>query len=437
MMINSISGNTPIAALSEMSCAMHIERNAYLSKLIARKHNRLVKVITGIRRCGKSFLLFEFFREHLREQGVPDCNVVEVSFDRYRNRALREPDALLAYLDPLLAGEGMHYLLLDEVQFLSSFEEVLIDLMAMPNVDVYVTGSNSKFLSTDIITEFRGRGDEIRVHPLNFAEFYSVWDGGWEDAWRAYYTYGGMPRIAGMSSEQEKIGYLERLFEEVYLRDIVERNGVRFADELGELVDFVASATGSLTNPARLAATFKSSSKVSISEATVAEYLAYLQDAFLISRARRYDVRGRKAIGSPYKYYFEDVGLRNARLKFRQQEPTHIMENVVYNELVMRGFAVDVGIVESRKMEGGVRRTQRHEIDFVANLGSKRYYIQSAYSMPTEEKRVQEACSLNGTGDSFKKIIVTHDDVMPCRDENGIVVMGLRDFLLNPDMLDW
>ena len=415
---------------------MRIARNSYLNKLIARKHNSLVKVITGIRRCGKSYLLFELFKEHLVQVGVQPDHIVEIQLDDRANRALRDPDACYEYVRSHTQGGDEYYVMLDEVQLMPEFEDVLNGFLHFGNVDVYVTGSNSKFLSTDVITEFRGRGDEVRVHPLTFAEFFSTWKGDWESAWNAYYTYGGMPRIAGMDDEAEKIEYLERLFTETYFRDIVERNSVNRPEELEELVDFIASAIGSLTNPARLAATFKSAKGVDISEATIGSYLTYLEDAFLVSRAKRYDVRGRRAIGSPYKYYFEDVGLRNARLKFRQQEPAHIMENVIYNELVARGFAVDVGIVDVRKMESGVRRTIRTEIDFVANLGSKRYYIQSAYALPSEEKRAQEVRSLNGTGDSFKKIVVTRDNLMLSRDEQGIVTMGLREFLLNPDSLD-
>ena len=415
---------------------MRIERDGYLNKLIARKHNDLVKVVTGVRRCGKSYLLFELFKEHLLGCGVPSDHIVEIQLDDRADRALRDPDVCYEYVRSRTQGGGEYYVLLDEVQLMPEFEDVLNGFLHFGNVDVYVTGSNSRFLSTDVITEFRGRGDEVRVHPLSFAEFFSAWEGDWETAWNAYYTYGGMPRVAGMTDDADKVEYLDRLFAETYFRDIVERNDVRRPDELEELVDFIASAIGSLTNPARLAATFKSAKGVEISEATVGSYLKYLEDAFLVSHAKRYDVRGRKAICSPYKYYFEDVGLRNARLKFRQQEPAHIMENVIYNELVARGFAVDVGIVDVRKMESGVRRTTRTEIDFVANLGSKRYYVQSAYALPSEEKRAQEVRSLNGTGDSFKKIVVTRDNLMLSRDEQGIVTMGLREFLLDPKSLD-
>ena len=415
---------------------MRIDRALYLGKLIDRKHNGLVKVVTGIRRCGKSFLLFDLFREHLLASGVPADHIIEIKLDDRANKGLRDPDACYAYVRSRLVDGAMYYILLDEVQLMDEFEDVLNGFLHFENADVYVTGSNSKFLSSDIITEFRGRGDEVRIHPLSFAEFYSARGGEWDEAWNEYYTYGGMPRVVDMAREEDKVTYLDRLFSETYLRDIIERNGIQRPTELGELVDFVASSIGSLTNPARLAATIKSVKRIDISEVTVARYLDCLEDAFMVSHAARYDVRGRRAIGSPFKYYFEDVGLRNARLKFRQQEQTHIMENVIYNELVMRGFAVDVGVVDIRKMKDGERRTIRTEIDFVANLGSRRYYIQSALSLPTEEKRAQEVRSLNGAEDSFKKIVVVRDNVMLSRDEKGIVTMGLKQFLLDPNSLD-
>lgn len=415
---------------------MRIRRDSYLQKLIDRKGNGLVKVVTGIRRCGKSYLLFKLFREHLLAEGVEPSRIVEVKLDDRANKALRDPDACYEFVRSAAKGKESCFVLLDEVQLMSEFEDVLNGFLHLGNADVYVTGSNSKFLSTDIITEFRGRGDEVRVHPLTFAEFYEAFGGEWATAWNEYYTFGGMPYLLNLHSDEEKISYLERLFEETYLRDIVDRNRIKGSHELEELVDVLASSVGSLTNPRKIAATFTSSGRKGVSETTIKRYLSALEDAFMVSCAARYDVRGRKAIGSPFKYYFEDVGLRNARLKFRQQEQTHIMENVVYNELIARGYAVDVGVVEVRQMRSGVRETTRTEIDFVANLGSRRYYVQSAFALGSESKREQEVRSLNGTGDSFKKIIVTRDDGRLSRDENGIVTMSLRDFLLNPQSLD-
>lgn len=415
---------------------MQVQRSAYLQKLINRKGNGLVKIVTGIRRCGKSYLLFELFKAHLLSSGVESSNIIEVKLDDRAHKDLRNPDACYSYVKQAVEGKGLCYVLIDEVQYMPEFEDVLNGFLHLGNVDVYVTGSNSRFLSTDIITEFRGRGDEVRVHPLSFAEFFEAYGGEWTQAWNEYYTFGGMPYLLNLSDEADKIAYLEHLFAETYLRDIVERNSIRGQRELEELVDIIASAVGSLTNPHKIAATFSSAYGTDVSEITIKRYLAALEDAFMVSRAARYDVRGRKAIGSPFKYYFEDVGLRNARLKFRQQEPTHIMENVVYNELVARGYAVDVGVVDIRKMVEGKRETVRTEIDFVANLGSARYYVQSAFSLAGEGKREQEVRSLNGVDDSFKKIIVTHDDVRLSRSEDGIVTMSLRDFMLNPNSLD-
>ena len=414
---------------------MRIARNNYLNKLIARKHNSLVKVITGIRRCGKSYLLFELFKEHLVQTGVQPDHIVEIQLDDRANRTLRDPDACYEYVRSHTQGGGEYYVMLDEVQLMPEFEDVLNGFLHFGNVDVYVTGSNSKFLSTDVITEFRGRGDEVRVHPLTFAEFFSTWKGDWESAWNAYYTYGGMPRIAGMDDEAEKIEYLERLFTETYFRDIVERNSVNRPEELEELVDFIASAIGSLTNPALLAATFKSAKGVDISEATIGSYLTYLEDAFLVSRAKRYDVRGRRAIGSPYKYYFEDVGLRNARLKFRQQEPAHIMENVIYNELRLRGYAVDVGVIETRTTVDGKSLYKQWEVDFIATDGLRKFYIQSAYALPTDEECRQELAPLKKIDDSFRKIVIVAHDIATYTDANGFIFMGLFTFLLNDALL--
>lgn len=410
---------------------MRIERLSYLSKLINRKHNGLIKIITGARRCGKSYLLFVLFYEHLLSDGVSENHVISIALDDRKNKALRDPDACDNYVRTRI-GKGQYYLFLDEVQLLPEFEDVLNGFLHIENLDVYATGSNSKFLSSDVITEFRGRGDEIRVHPLSFSEFFTVHDGDWEEAWSDYFTFGGMPYIVSLKNDQDKISYLDRLFKETYLRDIVERNKVKQESELEELVNIVASSVGSLTNPDKLVRTFKSMKNVSLSAPTIKNYLGYLEDAFLLSRAHQYNVKGKKYINTPVKYYFEDVGLRNACLSFRQQEEAHIMENVIFNELVIRGFQVDVGIIDV--MEKGKRK--RVEVDFVANEGSKRYYIQSTLAIPDEQKRMQEERPLLATKDSFKKIIVTKGNTRLNRDEYGVTTMGLKEFLLNPVSLD-
>lgn len=416
---------------------MKIKRDKYLNSLIESKHNGLVKVITGIRRCGKSYLLFNLFREHLREAGVPDSHVIAAQLDLRSARKLRDPDAMLDYVNERIVDSDMHYVLLDEVQLLPEFVEVLNELLANPAVDVYVTGSNSRFLSKDIITEFRGRGDEVHIFPLTFAEFMQTRQDDALHAWADYAEYGGLPLVATMASEERKASYLSNLFEETYVKDIVERNGLRKTQELEDLIDILASATGSLTNAPKIQATFRSVLHSDISVNTVHSYINCLEDAFLVSEAKRYDIKGRKYIGAPMKYYFEDVGLRNARLNFRQVEETHLMENVIYNELRARGLSVDVGVVTKRFTDAdGKRVTSTLEVDFVANLGSKRYYIQSAYALPDAAKREQESASLLRIGDSFKKIIIVKDVVNTTRDESGIVTMGLFDFLLDPNSLD-
>ena len=416
---------------------MQIPRDRYLNALIDRKHNGLVKVVTGIRRCGKSYLLFKLFRDHLRASGVPDDHVIAVQLDLHSARSLRDPDALLEFVYGKIKDADMHYVLLDEVQLLPDFVEVLNELLAHPSVDTYVTGSNSRFLSKDIITEFRGRGDEVHIFPLSFAEFMQTRSDDALHAWADYVEFGGLPLVATMPSEEQKTAYLLRLFEETYIKDIVERNGLRKTQELEDLVDVLASAVGSLTNAAKIQATFKSALHSNISTATVRSYIDCLEDAFLVSEAKRYDIKGRKYIGAPAKYYFEDVGLRNARLNFRQVEETHLMENVVYNELRARGLSVDVGIVTRRYLDSEGRKVSSNlEVDFVANRGSRRYYIQSAYAMPSSAKREQEAASLRRIDDSFKKIIVVKDVMNTTRDESGIVTMGLFDFLLDPASLD-
>lgn len=417
---------------------MIIPRDRYLEQLVSRKHNGLIKIITGMRRCGKSFLLFKLFKEHLIAEGVPESHIIRIELDDRRNKSLRDPDVCLEYVTRLLKDESKYYLLIDEVQFMAEFEDVLNSFLHIDNLDTYVTGSNSKFLSTDIITEFRGRGDEIHVRPLSFAEYCAVYpDMAWDDAWNIYHTYGGLPYAVLLDKAEDKAQYLKRLFREVYLKDIVERNKVQNNIQMGILLDIISSSIGSLTNPRKLENTFKSDGNISISAATIKQYLDYFIDAFMVEKAERYDIKGKKYISTPQKYYFSDLGLRNARLNFRQQEETHIMENVIYNELRMRGYSVDVGVIEiNERTSDGTYARKQIEIDFVANKGSQRYYIQSAFALPSMEKVAQEERPLKNVPDSFKKIIVVKDNIMLRRDDNGITTMGLKQFLLNPDSLE-
>ena len=414
----------------------NIARDAYLNRIISRKGNGLVKIITGARRCGKSFLLFNLFWRHLLDEGVPEDHIIRIAFDDRANKALREPDACYAHVRSLMQDNDTYYILLDEVQYMNEFEDVLNGFLHFGNADVYVTGSNSKFLSSDIITEFRGRGDEIRVHPLSFSEYYAAVGGDWQEAWNQYSTFGGMPLILSRKTLEEKTTYLKNLVAQTYVRDIVERNNITNEAGLDELIDIVASSIGSLTNPTRLANTFASVAKNGVSQPTVSAYLKDLEEAFVITAAKRYDIKGRKYIGAQRKYYFEDIGVRNARLNFRQQEENHIMENVLFNELRYRGCNVDVGILDINETTRGRSVRKRIEIDFVANQGGQRYYIQSAFALPDEAKRAQEARPLQSVGDSFKKIIVVKDNIMLHHDESGITTMGLKEFLLNPDSLD-
>lgn len=416
---------------------MEIKRDKYLNDLINRMHNGMIKVVTGIRRCGKSYLLFNIFRDYLKNQGVEDSHIIMIELDQRKNREYRNPDVILAYIESLITDNEQYYVMLDEVQMLSEFEEVLNSLLHISNIDIYVTGSNSKFLSKDVITEFRGRGDEIHIYPLTFKEFMQVYDGDVYHGWAEYVIYGGLPLTATMKTEEQKVGYLTRLFEETYLKDIIERHHIEKTQKLEYLTNILASAVGSLTNPPKIEATFQSVMQSKISLNTIRQYIEYLEDAFIINKANRYNVKGRKYIGTPLKYYFEDVGLRNARLGFRQIEETHLMENIIYNELRSRGYTVDVGVVEKRGInEEGKDEKKQLEIDFVANMGSKRYYIQSAFSMPTEEKRNQEKASLLNVNDSFKKIIVVKDVVNVTRDEYGITTMSIYDFLLQDNSLE-
>lgn len=416
---------------------MKISRNYHLGKLIAARHNGLIKVVTGMRRCGKSYLLNELFRDYLLANGVDGKQIIQVALDMRRNKALRNPDTLCDYVESQARGEEMHYVLLDEIQMVDDFEGVLNEFLHFPNMDVYVTGSNSRFLSTDIITEFRGRGHEIHIQPLSFAEFFQAKGGERQTAWNEYLLYGGMPFLFHLENDEQKSAYLKSLFAEVYKKDITDRNRIRYPDDMEKIVSVLASSVGSLTNPLNLSNAFRSMSKRKISQATIARYCKYLEDAFLVSKARRYDVKGKRYISSPYKYYFEDIGIRNAHLNFRQHELSHLMENAIYNELRLRGFNVDVGIIEGRaRGDSGRQERVTYEIDFVANLGSKRYYVQSAFSMPDETKREQENRPLRQTGDSFRKIIVTADGTGIWRNNDGHAIMNVQDFLLNPNSLD-
>ena len=416
---------------------MDIKRDKYLNDLINRMHNGMIKVVTGIRRCGKSYLLFNIFKKYLLDQGINDYHIITIELDKRSNNKYRDPDVILEYIESLIIDDEQYYILLDEVQMLNEFEEVLNSLLHISNADIYVTGSNSKFLSKDVITEFRGRGDEIHIYPLTFKEFMEAYDGDMYHGWAEYVIYGGLPLTVTMKTEEQKIKYLTNLFAETYLKDIIERHNIEKTQELEDLINILASAMGSLTNPPKIQATFKSTIQSSISQNTIRQYIEHLEDAFLINKANRYNVKGRKYIGSPVKYYFEDVGLRNARLGFRQVEETHLMENVIYNELRSRGYSVDVGVVEKRTTdETGKSVRKQLEIDFVANLGSKRYYIQSAFSIPTEEKRLQEKASLVNVNDSFKKIIIVKDVVNVTRDEDGITTMSIYDFLLKENSLE-
>ena len=412
---------------------MIIQRKKYLDMLISGEGNNLVKIVTGVRRCGKSFLLFKLFRNYLTEKGVDEQHIIELSLDDLRNKKLRNPETLLEYIDShLLNDKKTTYIILDEVQLVQDFVEVLLSLLHTPFVDVYVSGSNSKFLSKDVVTEFRGRGDEIRVFPLSFSEFYSAVGGDKSEVWKEYYTYGGLPQILEFDSEKKKSDYLKNLYELTYMKDVQERNHLRNADGLFKVVQMLASCIGSPTNPKRISDTFKTVEKKAVTDKTILNYIECLKDAFLIEEALRYDVKGRKYIGTETKYYFEDIGLRNAILNFRQQEEPHIMENIIYNELKYRGFNVDVGFVETweNKSSG---KSFRHglEVDFVVNKGAERIYIQSTFKLPTDEKKEQEERPLLNINDSFKKIIITGENIKRKTDEKGILTIGLLDFLLD------
>ena len=417
---------------------MKINRNYYLEQVIAGKENGLVKIITGIRRCGKSYLLFTLFHDYLNSHGIDDDHIIEIALDDRMNIELRNPDAILKYIKSKIVDKSLYYIILDEVQMIPEFADVLNSLLHIRNADVYVTGSNSHFLSTDVVTEFRGRGDEIRLYPLSFSEYLEGYKGSRQEAWKDYYTYGGLPHVLALDSDKKKEDYLDNLYGSVYLVDVLERHKIMNQAEFDELVRIVASSVGAPVNPTKLSNTFKSVKGVTIHHATIDKYLSYLQDAFILERSIRYNIKGKKYINTLCKYYFTDLGLRNALLGFRQQEETHIMENIIYNELRSRGYKVDVGMVETRgKDKNGKIVRKQLEVDFVVNQGSRRYYIQSAFAMPTPEKEEQESASLLKIDDSFKKIIIVKDDIKPKRNEYGILTIGIMDFLLNKDSLNY
>lgn len=413
-----------------------IKRDIYLNQLIEKQWNGQVKIITGLRRAGKSYLLFTLFVRYLVEHDVPQDHIITLALDDFKNRQYRQAEALYDYVTKRIVDSERYYVLLDEIQKAEDFVDVLNGFLHIPNIDVYVTGSNSKFLSSDIATEFGDRGDEINVHPLSFSEFYSVYDGDKHSAWDEYCRYGGMPLVLQRTTDAAKQQYLKDLFRKVYLKDIVARYGLRADNELANVTDIVASDIGSLLNPLRIANTMKTIKNRSVSQNTIEKYLDYLQDSFLIDKAARYDIKGRKYISTPQKYYFTDIGLRNARINFRQQEENHIMENIIYNELLIRGFAVDVGVVEVNVSDNGKPARKQLEVDFVANKGSLRYYIQSAWDLPNREKIEQEQQSFMAIGDSFKKILIQKNDVLPWHNEQGVLVIGLLDFLLHPECIE-
>lgn len=417
---------------------MDIKRQQYLDQLIASQRNGLIKIITGIRRCGKSYLLFKLFHEYLNSQGISDDHIIEVALDDRTNKELRDPDNLLKYIKEQITDKNLYYIMLDEVQMVDEFTDVLNSLLHISNADVYVTGSNSHFLSTDVVTEFRGRGDEIHLFPLSFSEYSEGYKGTTDNAWKDYYTYGGLPLILTLDTDKKKEDYLNNLYKSVYLVDVLERHKVKNMGEFDELLRIIASSIGFPCNPTKLANTFKSVKNVAIHHQTINKYLGFLEDAFLVEKSIRYNIKGKKYINTLAKYYFSDLGIRNALLGFRQQEETHIMENIIYNELRTRGYHVDVGMVEVREPDKSGKLIRKQlEVDFVVNQGSQRYYIQSAFAMPTVEKEAQESASLLRIKDSFKKIIIVKDDIKPKRNEDGILTIGLKDFLLDKNSLNY
>ncbi|MBQ7417681.1 MAG: ATP-binding protein [Acidaminococcaceae bacterium] len=415
---------------------MIIRRDLYLKKLLERKHNRLVKIVTGLRRCGKSFLLNTLLVAELKNTGVADDHIIFLSLEGLMNSQYRDPEFTYQHIASLMKDSSMYYIIIDEIQMMDRFVEFLNSLILIPNADVYVTGSNSRFLSSDIATEFRGRGDVVQLHPLRFSEFLSAYDGDKLDAWDDYFIYGGMPQILSYQSNESKAEYLQQLFQNTYTRDLVERNKLRNENNLDELFNVIASATGSFTNPSKLEKTFRSVKQVSFPRATIDFYIRCMEDAFLVSKAQKYDVKGKQYIGTPYKIYFEDVGLRNARLNFRQTEENHIMENIIYNDLKARGFNVDIGVVEYFTKDNTGKTIRKDcEVDFIVNRGSQRVYIQSAYEIPDNAKMEQEKNSLRRINDSFRKIIITKDYMKPRTDDDGIIRMGIINFLLDDTMI--
>ena len=410
-----------------------IKRDVYLNKLISRKENGLIKIITGIRRCGKSYLLDPLFKNYLLESGVKEDHIIKLELDKEENKKFRDSHELNEYIKSLIKDKNMYYILLDEIQMVGGFESVLNSFLYERNLDVYVTGSNSKFLSSDIITEFRGRGDEIKVFPLSFSEYIESFRGDKQDAWNEYVLYGGLPLIFSKKTDEEKSKYLKDLFDQTYIKDIIERNNIQRVDILDSIINILASSVGSLTNPQKMFNTFISNGEKEISLNTINSYIKYIEDSFIVNKSERYDVKGKKYIQTPQKYYFSDIGLRNARLNFRQQEENHIMENIIYNELIIRGYNVDVGVVEVRDEN---KNRKQLEVDFVCNLGNKRYYVQSALNLDTREKTIQEERPLMNINDNFKKIIVVKDNMKHWMTEEGILVIGIQEFLLNKNSLD-
>lgn len=414
---------------------MRIMRDIYLNKLIERKNNGLIKIITGIRRCGKSFLLNELFTEHLRDSGISDDHIIKITLEGIANKKYIDPEYTYKYIQEHMTDSGTYYIIIDVVQMMNDFVDVLNGLLILKNTDVYVTGSNSRFLSSDIATEFRGRGDVIQMHPLRFKEFLTAYDDR-DEAWDDYVTYGGMPLVLNYKTEASKQNYLIDLIKSTLIRDVIDRNGLRNEDNFEELLNILASGIGSLTNPTKLENSFRSAKNNSFPHSTIDRYIGYLADAFIISKSDRFNVKGKRYIGSPYKIYFEDIGLRNAKLNFRQIEENHIMENIIYNELRIRGYRADVGVVEYyKKDENGKTERCDYEVDFVVNRGSERYYIQSAFEIPDEEKMRQEKKSLLKINDSFKKIIIQRGYMKPRIDEDGIVQMGIINFLLDDNVI--
>ena len=408
-----------------------IKREQYLNELVSSRENKLIKVITGIRRCGKSYLLDPIFKNYLLESGIKEDHIVKLDLDLIENKKYREPMELFNYVMGKVTDKEMYYILLDEIQLVDNFEDVLNSFLKKTNLDVYVTGSNSKFLSTDIVTEFRGRSTEIKIYPLSFSEFVELKNVSIDTAWKEYILYGGLPPVILQEDEKQKREYLHSLFETTYIKDIIERNDIKRKDVLDSVINILASSVGSLTNPMNIYKTYTSVGDKDISINTITSYIEYIENAFLVKKVERYDVKGRKYISTPFKYYFTDLGLRNVRLNFRQQEENHIMENIIFNELLIRGYTVDVGVVETRNSDGRIY----YEIDFICNMASNRYYIQSALNIDSKEKNYQESRPLNCVGDNFKKIIVVKDDINPWYNEDGILIIGIKDFLLNKSSL--